>query len=229
MARYHIRKYQESNHKLFSEGLTEYVPIAFHMLRLPQTLMLLLGGALTLFLVSGSWLLALIASLSLLAALRFLAKYPWTQCGVRAFNTDLSDITKTYLSVLVSCFWVAESEEQVVGMVGCLPAEDPTLQRKQLELFHLCVTFKHCGQGMAKALVRTVLQFAWDQGYSEVVLAATVLQDSALGLYQSLGFQKIHKFFFSMSFRIITVPAICLIYHPPSAQVCQALQKGGGL
>ncbi|KAM9585494.1 LOW QUALITY PROTEIN: N-acetyltransferase 8 [Trichechus inunguis] len=182
MAPYHIRKYQESDCKgipdLFSTGLTEHVPITFcHLLRLPQMLVLLLKGPQVLFLFSGSCLLAFMASLALLTLLKFFTKYPWAKYEVRALNTDMSDITKTYLSEQCSYFRVAECEEQVVGMVGCLPAEDITLWRKQ-ELFHLCVAFEHCGQGMVKALIRTVLQFAWDQGYSEVVLVTTALQYS---------------------------------------------------
>nr|XP_003413617.1 putative N-acetyltransferase 8B [Loxodonta africana] len=227
MAPYHIRKYQDSDCKevveLFSKGLTEQVPTTFcHLLRLPQTLALLLGGPLALFLISGSWLLALMASLALLTALRFLAKYPWTEREVTALNTDMSDITKTYLSEQGSYFWVAEFEEKVVGMVGCLPAEDSTMGRKPLELVHLSVAVELRGQGMGKALVRMVLQFARDQSYSEVILSTTALQYSAIGLYQSLGVQKMHEFFFSMSFRIVAVPVILFIFRLPSPQVCQA-------
>ncbi|XP_003413618.3 putative N-acetyltransferase 8B [Loxodonta africana] len=234
MATYHIRKYRESDHKevieLFSVGMTENIPATFrHLLRLPQTLVLLCGGPLTLFLVSGSWLLALMASLALLAVLRFLAKYPWTEYVAMSLNTDMSDITKTYLSKQGSYFWVAECEEQVVGMVACLPAEDSTLERKQLELLHLSVALEHRGQGMAKALVRMVLQFARDLGYSEIILSTTAVQYSAIGLYQSLGFQKVHEYFFSTGFRITSVATIRFIYCLPSPQVCQAPQQGGGL
>ncbi|XP_006877761.1 PREDICTED: probable N-acetyltransferase 8B [Chrysochloris asiatica] len=234
MAPYHIRKYQENDRKgvldVFSAGLIEYAPTTFrHILKLPRTLVLLLGGPLTIFLVSGSWVLPLMTSLALLVVLRLLAKYPWTEYGVRALNTDMSDITKTYLTEQGSCFWVAESEAQVVGMVGCLPAENPALRRKQLQLLHLFVALEHRGQGMAKALVRTVLQFAHDQGYSEVILSTSALQHSAQGLYESFGFQKMHRLYYSLIWRVIAVPGTYFIYHLPTSQVPQAPQQGEDL
>lgn len=227
MAPYHIRKYQESDRPrvldLFSKGAAEHAPTTFrHILKLPQTLALLLGGPLALFLVSGSWLLALVAGLTLLAALRFLAQYPWTQYVSNCLRTDMRDISKSYLSEPGSCFWVAECEGQVVGTVGALPAGEPTLRKEQLELLHLSVAWEHRGQGIAKALVRTVLQFARDQGYSEVVLSTSMLQYSALALYQRLGFRKTGQHFFAKSWELIAVPAFHLTYRLPSAQVSQA-------
>ena len=233
MAPYHIRKYQENDHKwvtdLFSKVMAEHIPTTFrHILKLPQSLVLLPGGPLALFLVSGSWVLAFVASLALLAALKFLAEYPWKQFKVMSLHTDLSDITKSYFRESGSCFWVAESKGHVVGIVGALPVK-PTLQKKQLELLHLCVAPEHRGQGIAKALVRTVLTFARDQGYGEVVLTTSLLQHYALALYQRLGFQKMSQFFLSTSWRLMSISQIQFTYCLPSAQVSQALEQRGGL
>ncbi|KAM9053713.1 LOW QUALITY PROTEIN: N-acetyltransferase 8 [Megaptera novaeangliae] len=191
MAPYQIHKYQENYCKwvvgLFSKVMTEHLPTTFHhILKLPRTLVLLLAGPLALFLVSGSWVLAFVAT-PLLAALRFLAKYP-IQFEIMSLHTDMSDITKSYFSESGSCFWVVESEEQVVDM-GALPVKKPALWNEQLQLLHLRVALEHRGQGISKALVRTV-ESAWDQGYSEVVLSTSTLQYSALALYQCLGFWK---------------------------------------
>ena len=137
-------------------------------------------------------------------------------------RTDLSDITKSYFSEPGSCFWVVEAEGQVVGMVGAMPVEERPLQKKeQLELFHLCVASDHRRQGIAKALIRTVLQFARDQSYRQVVLSTSVLQHSALALYQHMGFQKTHQFF-SLGWRLLDVPSVMFVYHLPSAQAAQA-------
>ncbi|KAL0621574.1 N-acetyltransferase 8 [Plecturocebus cupreus] len=59
----------------------------------------------------------------------------------------MSDITKSYRSERGSCFWVAESEEKVVGMVGALPVDHPTLREKQLQLLHLFVDIERRCQG----------------------------------------------------------------------------------
>ncbi|XP_026338637.1 N-acetyltransferase 8 isoform X1 [Ursus arctos] len=227
MAPYHIRKYRESDRTqvvdVFSQAFEEFPPLTFrHILKLPRTLVLLLGVPFALFLVSGSWLLALVASLTLLTALRFLSKCPWTEFRVVSLRTDMSDITKFYLSEPGSCFWVAEAEGQVVGMVGVLPVEERPLRKERLELFHLCVALEHRGQGIAKALVRTVLQFARDQGYSQVILSTSVLQHSALALYQRMGFQESHQFFFRPSWRLADIPSVVFVYHLPSAQASQA-------
>lgn len=180
MAPYHICKYPESHRTqvldLFSQAMEEYVPTTFrHILKLPRTLVLLLGVSLAFFLVSGSWLLALVASLTLLTALRFLSKYPWTKFKVMCLRTDMSDISKSYLSEPGSCFWVVETEGQVVGTAGLLPIKERPLPKEQLQLFHLCVASAHRRQGIAKALFRTVLQFARNQGYRQVVLNTSVL------------------------------------------------------
>uniref|UniRef100_A0A8C0WU41 Uncharacterized protein n=1 Tax=Castor canadensis TaxID=51338 RepID=A0A8C0WU41_CASCN len=71
MALYHIRKYQESDHKwilgLFSRGMEEHIPATFrHMLMLSHILLLLLGEPLSLFLVYDSWILATVCSFTLL-------------------------------------------------------------------------------------------------------------------------------------------------------------------
>ncbi|XP_075413056.1 N-acetyltransferase 8 [Tenrec ecaudatus] len=217
MAPHRIRRYQESDWEgvldLFQKGLDEYSSPTFHyLLGLPRVLVPLLGGPLALLLVSGSWLLALAACLTLLAALRFIAKYPWTSFGVTALNTDMSDITQTYFSERGSCFWVVECEGQVVGMVGCLPAEEPALRRKRLQLLHLFVALEHRGRGVAKALTRTVLQFAREQAYQEVVLSTSRLQRSALGLYRGLGFQETHECYYSWIWRLVAIPGVHFLY-----------------
>ncbi|XP_060043076.1 putative N-acetyltransferase 8B [Erinaceus europaeus] len=223
MAPYHIRKYQQKDDEcvrdLFSKGMSEHVSTAFHhFLKLPRTLILLLGGPLTVFLLTGSWLLALLVNLTFLVALRFLAMYPYTQFIAMSLNTDMSDITKNYFSERGSCFWVAESEGQVVGMVGALPVKEPAAREKQLELLHMSVASEHRGQGIAKALVRTVLQFGQDQGYSAVVLGTSEIQYSAIGLYRSMGFQKTHQVFYSFIMRLARIYIIKFKYSFLSAQ-----------
>lgn len=234
MAPYHIRKYQERDRTwvlgLLSRGMAEHVPRTFrHLLKLPRTLALLLGGPLALFLVSGSWLLVLVASLTLLIAMRFLAQYPWSQFVANSLHTDMCDISKSYFSEAGSCFWVVECEGQVVGMVGALPTEKPTLRKEQLQMLHLNVALEHRRRGIAKALVRTVLQFAAHQGYREVVLTTSMLQHAALALYQRLGFQTTRQYFFSKSWAVIAVPEFQLTYWLPSAQGCWAPGQRGGL
>lgn len=222
MAPPHIRKYQERDRKpvvdLFYKGMVEHIPTTFrHLLRLPQTLLFLIGVPLCILLVSGSWLLACVSSFTLLVFLWLFVGYCWKQYVVTCLRTDMADITKTYLSACDSCFWVAESGGQVVGIVCTLPVENPPPGKKQLELFHLSVSMEHRGEGIAKALIRTVLQFARDQGYGEVVLDTTLVQQSALKLYLHMGFQETGQFFLNTIARLLAVPTLHLTYHLPTA------------
>uniref|UniRef100_A0A8C6BNQ2 Uncharacterized protein n=1 Tax=Monodon monoceros TaxID=40151 RepID=A0A8C6BNQ2_MONMO len=80
MSPYQSHKYQENYRKwvvgLFSKVMTKHLPTTFHhILKLPRTLVLLLAGAPCP--IPGLWLLTFVASLALLAALRFPAKYHW--------------------------------------------------------------------------------------------------------------------------------------------------------
>ncbi|KFO21080.1 Putative N-acetyltransferase 8B [Fukomys damarensis] len=210
MAPYHIRTYQDSDRKpvldIFSSSLDEHVPATFrHILWLPKTPLLELGVPLSLLLVSGSWLLAITSSLTLFLFLCFLDRCPWKQYMATTLHTDMADITKSYLSACGSCFWVAESRGQIVGTVCAVPVENPPLGKKQLELFHLTVAMEHRGERIEKNLVRTVLQFARDQGCVEVVLATSVIQRSALALYQGISeFTVVATTYSSDSFNIPT-------------------------
>ncbi|XP_027779555.3 N-acetyltransferase family 8 member 3-like [Marmota flaviventris] len=200
MAPHHICKYQETDHKsildLFFQGMVEHFPATFrHILKLPKTILVLLGLPVARLLVSGSWLLALGSNVTLLVYLWMLARYAWRKYAVKYLREDLADITKSYLKARGSCFWVAESGGQVAGIVGALPVKDAPPGKKQLQLFHLSVALENRGEGPGKALVMTVLQFVRAQGYSEVVLDTTIVQEAALTLYRHMGFQKIREYF----------------------------------
>ncbi|XP_051058827.1 LOW QUALITY PROTEIN: probable N-acetyltransferase CML1 [Phodopus roborovskii] len=221
MAPYHIRQYQDRDHNrvldLFIRGMEEHIPATFrHALKLPQTLLLLLGGPLAVVLVSDSWLLAIIYIFFLLLLLWLLARQPWKAYVAKCLHTDMADISKSYLSER-SGFWVAESGDQVVGMVAGLPVKDAPPGRKQLELFRLSVSSQHRGQGIAKALVRTVLQFARDQGYSDVVLETSAMQQGAVTLYLNMGFWRTGQYFMSVFWRLLGIPIVQLKYSLPSA------------
>lgn len=105
----------------------------------------------------------------------------------------------------------------MVGMVAALPVEDPLLQKKQLRPRHLSVSLEHGREGIGKAIVRTVLQFARAWGFSEVVLTTSAFQYVALALYQGMGFQKTGESFSFIS-RLRKSPVIHLKYYLTSAQ-----------
>nr|KAF6318745.1 putative N-acetyltransferase 8 (putative) [Pipistrellus kuhlii] len=103
------------------------------------------------------------------------------------------------------------------------------MQKKQLHLVHLTIALEHRRWGIAKALVRTVLQFAGCQGYREVVLVTSMMQDAALALYQHLGFWTTRKYYHSKIWAVIAVPEFQLTYWLPSDQSCPAPAQRGCL
>ncbi|XP_074141672.1 N-acetyltransferase 8F1-like isoform X2 [Sminthopsis crassicaudata] len=193
----HIRRYEDRDwaevRAIFAEGMLEQVPANFwHLLKQPGGFLLLLGGPGALLLGSGSLLLALLALLALLSTLWLLARYPFSYYVAHALRTDMRDIGAAYLRDPGSCFWVAESGGGAVGLV-CARAAPEAPDPGQLELLHLSVRREQRGQGVAKALVRTVLRFAQERGYGGVVLTTTSLNAPARRLYESLGFWKSHE------------------------------------
>ncbi|CAO2605630.1 N-acetyltransferase 8 [Lemmus lemmus] len=222
MASFHIRQFQERDYEqvvdLFSRGLKEHIPASLrHGLTLPRTLLVLVGVPLAIVLLSDSWLLAVICIFFMLLFFWFLVSHAWNKYVSICLHTDMADIPKSYLNAHGSCFWVAESEGEVVGIVGGLRVKDPPLGRKQLELLRLSVSSQHRGQGIAKALVRTVLQFARDQGYSDVVLQTGAVQQAAVTLYYSMGFQKTDEFFRDTLMWLLDLTVIYFTYSFPSA------------
>ncbi|XP_007477918.2 N-acetyltransferase family 8 member 3-like [Monodelphis domestica] len=211
MAPHHIRKYEDQDREavidIFTKGTLYLNPSCFfHLLKQPRGFLVLLGGPSALFLGSGSLLLSLLAFLGFLAVLWWVAAYPFSSYLDHALHTDMKDIRKSYLSARGSCFWVAESEGQVVGMVCARPAQEASGRQKNLELLHLSVDQEHWGKGIAKSLTQTVLQFAQDQGYDNVVLSTIKLNYAAQRLYERLGFWKSHEAFVSLKWKMIAIP-----------------------
>uniref|UniRef100_A0A4X2LGP2 N-acetyltransferase domain-containing protein n=1 Tax=Vombatus ursinus TaxID=29139 RepID=A0A4X2LGP2_VOMUR len=142
MAPYHIRRYQDHDwepvRELFSQGLLGNMPSDFrHLLKKPRTFLIILGVPFALFLGSGSLVLCLLSLLGLLAGHWLTFRHCIIQYIDKSLHNDLLDIQKSYLSGRGSSFWVAESEYQVVGIVGARPASGPIGGRNYLELRRL--------------------------------------------------------------------------------------------
>ncbi|XP_072488077.1 putative N-acetyltransferase 8B isoform X2 [Notamacropus eugenii] len=222
MAPYSIRKYQDQDREvvrnMFSNGILSHVPTSFfHLLKQPRSFLLFLSVPGALFLGSSSLLLSLLALPGLLVFLWMAVRYPFKCYVDHALHTDLRDIRKSYLSERGCCFWVAESEDQVVGMVCVCPVQQASRRQKCLQLFHLSVSPEYRGQGIAQTLTQTVLQFAQDQGYDAVVLSVLCLNYSAQRLYEKMGFWKSHESFDSVIWRVIDLRFSYYEYSVPSS------------
>ncbi|XP_029451892.1 probable N-acetyltransferase CML1 [Rhinatrema bivittatum] len=201
MANYHIRKYQNSDYEIvrniYSDGVKELSPTMFlHVLKLPRTIVFLMGVFLTLLMSLQSLLWAPLAVVVLLVLARVIVDAIWTQYVQCCFQEDLLDIQKSYLQSEHSCFWVAEVKGEVVGIVGAQPIRNAE-QDDRLELKRMVVKKGHRGKGIAKALCGTMMNFAQRQGYKAIVLETTQLQHAGQKLYERLGFKRMHEIPFS--------------------------------
>ncbi|XP_039397032.1 putative N-acetyltransferase 8B isoform X2 [Mauremys reevesii] len=196
MAPYRIRQYEDGDYEavstMFGHGTREHAPAGYiHVLKHPQTQLLFLGLFLAVLMASGSLLVSLLALLLTLIGGWFCIRSFCTDYVQQSLRNDLLDIRRTYLQAADSCFWVAEAEGVVVGMVGAVLPEDPSERGRALELKRMSVGREHRGRGIGRALCRTVIRFAQERGYSAVVLSTTMVHYSAQQLYESLGFRRV--------------------------------------
>ncbi|KAM4540602.1 putative N-acetyltransferase camello [Fundulus diaphanus] len=196
MANIQIRKYRDEDaevvKELFTLGMSEHVPSSFtHTLKQPLTQMVLMCSFCALITSSKSFLLPVLALTLLLAGVRQMVVYMFNQYIEASLGKDLSSIGETYLRQKDTCFWVAESDGRVVGMVACLPAENA---HGCLELKRMSVRRSHRGMGIAKALCRTVADFTRERGFPAVILYTSVVQTDAQKLYERMGYTKTREF-----------------------------------
>ncbi|XP_062401699.1 putative N-acetyltransferase 8B [Sardina pilchardus] len=179
MASLQIRRYEDDDEEtvkgIFTMGMREHIPSSFvRLLKQPLMQMLCVCVFCTLMATSKSVILPILAVTLLLAGGRQLVSYLFNSYIDESMRRDLNKIQETYISSPNSCFWVAESDGRVVATVACLPAE------------------KHPG-GIAKALCRTVAEFARSRGYLGVVLYTSVVQTDAQRLYEHVGYQRVRQ------------------------------------
>ncbi|WP_338623105.1 GNAT family N-acetyltransferase [Agarivorans sp. OAG1] len=87
-------------------------------------------------------------------------------------------------------YWVALQQNQVVGCGGIAELDDAS---KTCELRKLFVNPQCRGQGIGKALAKHCLQEAKQRGYQQCYLDTLSTMESAIALYQSLGFNHLSE------------------------------------
>ncbi|XP_006038075.1 putative N-acetyltransferase 8B isoform X2 [Alligator sinensis] len=194
MAQCRIRPYEDGDYEavrtIFADGIHEIAPaMCSKLLKSLKTHLFLLGLFLVGLAASGSILLALLPVAVILVVAWRSMKSIVTDYVQLALRTDLQDIRSTYLGATNTCLWVAEAGGAVVGLVAAVQLQDPAERGTALELKRLSVRQAYRGRGIARALSRTVLQFAQEHGYRAVVLETSMVQHAAQQLYERLGFR----------------------------------------
>lgn len=199
MSDYTIRLYKDCDYdtvrELFAEGTLEHTRVAFkHGLSLTHIRIFLLAVFLLPFFTTGSLSMSFIVLLLVLTAMWFGTRDLYDSYVRHSLSNDMLDIQKYYMQRDGYCFWVAESLGKVVGMVVAIPSAHPGGEN-HIELRRMSVAESHRGRGIAKALCRTVIDFARRRGCSAVVLETTLSHQAAHGLYKSMGFIWQHSTF----------------------------------
>lgn len=194
MAGYIIREFKDTDYEaarsMFALGMLEHVPATrSFLLKRPPIQMFLLGVFLAFSVMFKSYLLAIMALVISIVAGRLYLDSEFQGYVQQCYKEDLLDIQKSYMKREGACFWVAESEGEIVGMVAAQPPQIPDGENT-LELRRMSVGKKCRRQGIGKALCRAVIGFARERGCTAVILDTSVVQYAAHNLYESVGFQK---------------------------------------
>ncbi|XP_069486450.1 probable N-acetyltransferase camello isoform X2 [Ambystoma mexicanum] len=206
MADYHIRRYKDTDYEtvrdLFASGTKEQATaLRKYVMKLPRTKFFLLAVLLAQilgFTSSSLSVLQLIFCLvtclfGVLVVVWFGSYHIFASYVHVMLREDMLDIQAHYVQKEGACFWVAESNGEVVGLVAAEPYYGAG-GGKKVELKRLSVSKACRGCGIGKALCQTVISFARQEGCEGVILETTMVQYSALKLYENLGFKRIHFF-----------------------------------
>ncbi|XP_075049882.1 N-acetyltransferase 8-like [Mixophyes fleayi] len=194
MSDYYIRLYQDSDYKIVREifacGIKEHTNVAFrHSLNLPHVWLLLVVASVLPLLTTGSLIISLMAVSIILVIIWSINRHIFTSYVQQSLVEDMLDIRKYYLQREGHCFWVAESAGEIVGTVAAAPLHH-LCGKKQMELKRLSVPRRHRGKGIAKALCRTVIDFARKEGFEALNLDTSMCQISSWKLYEKMGFRR---------------------------------------
>ncbi|XP_069832351.1 probable N-acetyltransferase camello [Dendropsophus ebraccatus] len=190
MADYTIRVYKNRDYNavrmLFAEGMLEHIPATCaHVLKLPRAQFVLFISFITLLLISRSYLLSLVSLAIVFTLGRRLLTSEFHQYVESCQRDDLLDIEESYMASNNSCFWVAESNGRVVGMVGVVPRSSEVMLLRRLSV---AKDKRH--QGIANALCHKVIDFARQRSFKALTLETSMVQVASHKLYEKLGFQK---------------------------------------
>lgn len=100
-----------------------------------------------------------------------------------SLSDDLADISSSYLDSPGSCFWVAEVDGEIKGMVGVQRRSDD-----EAELRRMSVASDARRRGVGRKLLETVEEFCRKCGYARVRLTTHTMLKPAIALYRKNGY-----------------------------------------
>ena len=118
-----------------------------------------------------------------------------TEFGANKPGTVYFDPTTDALfelfNTLGSSYYIATINNKVVGGVGIFPTEN--LPKGTCELVKLYLHKDARGTGLGKQLLNTAMQWAKENGYTQVYLESMPELSKAVTIYENVGFQRINQ------------------------------------
>lgn len=118
-----------------------------------------------------------------------------TEFGVDKPGTVYYDPTTDHLFELFqekgSIYYLAIENNQIMGVSGLFPTKN--LPEGCVELVKLYASQAARGKGLGKLLIQKCIEKAKDFGYSSVYLETLPELNQAIGLYESLGFERLNQ------------------------------------
>ena len=96
---------------------------------------------------------------------------------------DIDDIQMAYIQTPGNHFWVADSDEKVIGMIGVMHS-DGTAEIRRLRVD------EHCRrQGIGSALLEAAVAFCEENNYLRLALDTFVRREPAIQLFKKFHFR----------------------------------------
>ncbi len=98
-------------------------------------------------------------------------------------GADLDYLTEGYFECKDSCFWVAEYEEWIVGMIGVQRLSDDSAEIRRLRVRDI---FRR--KGVGTILMQHAILFCKEKQYLKVVLDVRIERGPAISMFNTFGF-----------------------------------------
>jgi putative acetyltransferase len=111
--------------------------------------------------------------------------------GTVYFDPTTDALFELFNNTPGSYYYIATIDNNVVGGAGIFPTEN--LPNGTCELVKLYLHKDARGKGLGKQLLNTAMQWAKENGYTQVYLESMPELSKAVTIYENVGFKRIHQ------------------------------------
>lgn len=98
-------------------------------------------------------------------------------------GADLDHLEDGYFNCTESCFWVAEYDKKIVGMIGVQKINDSSAEVRRLRVRD---SFRR--KGIGTSLMKHAISFCRDKQFLKVVLDVRLEREPAIKMFDTFGF-----------------------------------------